>query len=119
MKPIKIFLVLVPLIMLVTTVPANGFFRSLDIQVHQNYNNGGDDHPWGGDESPDDIENLNKTSDFSFINTPLFFIEMLRVIYMPDFNYQPILDDRQARDNGLLPDTYNDNNGTESGRRGN
>ena len=120
MKHIKVLMVLVPVLVLITISQASAFYEPLDIMIYHNYNENGDDHPWGGDESPGDDTNISKLGQFDLVNTPLFFIEIIRVIYAPQFNYQPILENRDSgtSDQGILPDSFDGRN-RDTGRRGN
>jgi len=116
MKPKKLFLILAPILVLVVTSPVSGYYDPVDIIIH--LNEPGEDHPWGGDITPTGDELMNKQNNFNFPGTQLFFIDILRLLSIPDFRYESNTDSNNAASNGLLPDTFGNGNDINRGNPG-
>ncbi|PKK83725.1 MAG: hypothetical protein CVT49_06815 [candidate division Zixibacteria bacterium HGW-Zixibacteria-1] len=108
MKSLKFLPFLAVLVFLFFAPPVSGFYDPQRIEIPIIYQ--GDDHPWGGEVDPNGGGSVNRTSQSggTLNSGGIFFLDLIRIIWVPDFYFDRSSDSGQKSES-LLPGTFNEN----------
>lgn len=117
MKPKKLLLVLVPILVLAFVTTANGYYSPFNERVIIGNQ---EDHPWGGEDGPTGDGPSHKVIRTDFIGIQFFYIDIIRIVISPNFNYRTNSNQSEGRieTDGILPDPSTNITNTGQGTSG-
>jgi hypothetical protein len=115
MKPKTFLALLVPLLVLALIVPVSGYYEPMQ---DRNYDDGSEDHPWGGDDGSSDDGITGKDGEFAVRGTHFIIIDIIRIVVVPLPDFSRDYDASAGTTDNMLPDYYDSSNTKNRGDSG-